>query len=61
MNEENWILYATEHNYKYIVIIKDLEDKDIYPVYTLTELEVSRIRDNIISETKAKIIKIISL
>lgn len=56
---DKWRQYAIENDYKIICIMKDLEDHEVYPVYFKTELELKIHLDNIISETKVKVIEII--
>jgi len=53
--------FAIKNGYKFIVIMKDLEDLDIFPIYMKTYKELQRHKDNLISESKAKIIEIITL
>src|SRR5712692_7310908 len=55
--ETQYIDFTLSNNHKYILILKDLEDKDIYPVYFENELEINKFKNNIISETKVKVIK----
>ena len=58
MNDD-WIKFAIDNGYCIICIMKDLEDRDYYPVYFRSEAELQIHKDNIISESKAKIIEII--
>lgn len=57
--EFNYINHAIDNMKKFIAIMKDLEDKDIYPVYFDSDLELNKFQQNIISESKVKIMKII--
>jgi len=55
----SWIDFAKTNNFSIILILKDLEDGEIYPVYFKTLLEINRYKKNIISESKIKEIKTI--
>jgi len=61
MSEEFFIKFAIDNNYKFIIFAKDLEDKEIFPVYFVNENEVLNYQNNIISESKIKIIKVIKI
>jgi hypothetical protein len=56
-----WIQFAKQNKYKYICVMKDLEDNDIYPLYFKDDSSMQKHKDNIISESKIKIIKIIEI
>lgn len=56
-----WLQYAKLNNYKYICVMKDLEDNDIYPLYFKDNATLLRHKENIISESKIKIMEIIEL
>lgn len=47
-----WLKFAKNHNFKFILIIKDLEDRDEYPVYFSNYKDLIRFKENIISESK---------
>lgn len=55
MIKNEWLDFAINNKYNYILILKDLEDKEIYPVYFLSELEMFKYKENIISESKVKV------
>ena len=57
----DWIDLAKEQAYTFLVIVKDLEDGVIFPVYFDDEKELEDYQNNIISETKVKVIKVIKL
>lgn len=61
MPEEFFIKFAIDNNYKFIIIAKDLEDKEIFPVYFIDEKQAVNYQNNIISESKIKIIKLIKI
>lgn len=56
MIKNEWLDFAINNKYNYILILKDLEDKEIYPVYFLSEFDMKKFQRNIISESKIKII-----
>lgn len=58
--EADWINYAQSNNYPLLLIVKDLEDQELFPVYFNSQKEVDLYQYNIISESKLKIIKLIS-
>ena len=58
---ENYVKHAVDNNYKFIILVKDLEDKEIFPVYFNFEKEVLNYKNNIISESKLKILEIINI
>lgn len=53
----NWIIRGRNNNYKYMLVVFDLEDKSYYPVYFATEKESQIFCSNIISESKCKVIQ----
>jgi hypothetical protein len=56
---EEWKQFAISENYKYLLIVKDLEDGELFPVYFHTESKVKEYCNNIISESKLKVINLI--
>jgi hypothetical protein len=56
-----WRQYAIDNGYKYLVIMKDLEDKDMFPMFFEDDEALQKHRDCIISETKMKILEIIEV
>jgi hypothetical protein len=58
---DGWKQFAANNGYPYLLIVKDLEDKDIFPVYFHNEKDMERYKRNIISESKLKIVKEINL
>lgn len=58
---ESWEDFAKTNNYKYLLIAKDLEDKDLYPVYFNSQIDLDKFVNNIISESKIKVVEIISI
>lgn len=61
LNKENWIKHALAEGYHWLLIVKDLEDKDIFPVYFFKEREADKYINNIVSESKLKIIEKINV
>lgn len=61
MEINKWIEFGKQLNYKIMFILIDFEDRDHYPVYFFTEKESKRFADNIISESKCKILEVHSL
>jgi len=61
VEEFNWILFANQLNYKFILILQDLEDYQVYPVYFNSIEELDNYKNNIISESKVKFIKQLNL
>jgi len=61
LQKEKWINFGIENKYLFILIVKDLEDADIFPVYFSLESEADKYSKNIISEYKLKIIEKINL
>ncbi len=60
-NIDDWKQYAIDNGYKFICIMKDLEDHQFYPLYFEDEIGLQFHFDCIISESKVKIIEIIKL
>lgn len=58
---DKWIKRGKDDGYKFLVIVRDLEDKDIFPVFFFLEDEAKKYSENIISESKLKIIKKVNL
>lgn len=56
MIKNEWLDFAINNKYNYILILKDLEDKEVYPVYFLSESDMDKYQRNIISESKVKVI-----
>lgn len=61
MNRHAWIKDGIANGNFYLLILQDLEDKQFYPVYFQFYSDAQRYQDNIISETKIKIIELIKL
>lgn len=59
--ESEWTKLATDSGYKFLLILKDLEDKEIFPMYFYSMVELTKYQNNIISESKLKIIKEIKI
>ena len=59
--DDEWRKYAVDNNFIFLVIMKDLEDKTLYPMYFKDEISIQRHKDCLISESKAEIVEIISL
>jgi hypothetical protein len=51
-----WIIRGREEGRKILLIVLDLEDKEFFPVYFDSEKEANRYSNNIISESKAKVV-----
>jgi len=56
MLEEAWINYSKEFNFKYILLLKDLEDKDLYPVYFHNYDDMKEYIHSLISESKIEVV-----
>jgi len=61
ITEEIYINFAVDNNYKFIIVAKDLEDMEIFPIYFSSEKEAINYQNNIISESKIKIIKVLKV
>lgn len=59
--KEKWKTFALENCFKFLLIVKDLEDTDIFPVYFNTEIEANKYCNNIISESKLKVLEKINI
>lgn len=59
MSIENWMEFAKQENYQFILIVRDLEDGELFPVYFHTENKAKEYCNNIISESKLKVINLI--
>lgn len=46
---------------KFILILKDLEDLELYPIYFISENDLINYKNNIISESKIKIVSVIEI
>lgn len=56
-----WCEAAIKGGFGYLLIVKDLEDKDIFPVYFQTEAAADRYSNNIVSESKLKVLRKINI
>jgi hypothetical protein len=56
-----WIIRGKESNELILLVIHDLEDKDYFPIYFKSEQEAYKYKNNIISESKLKVINEIKL
>lgn len=56
----SWQDYAKENDYKFILIVRDSE-KELFPIYCNSTDEVFSVKRKMISESRMKIIEIISL
>lgn len=56
MEYQEWINRGIKEGYSFVIIAYDLEDKSYFPVYFSFEYECNRYKDNIISESKIKVI-----
>jgi hypothetical protein len=56
---KEYIDYAVANGYSIVCIMRDLEDREIYPLYFKIEAELDLHKSRIISESKVKILKII--
>lgn len=56
-----WIDSGLKDNYNYLVIVRDLEDKDYFPRYFNFYSDYERYLENIISESKMKVVELIRL
>lgn len=61
MDFSEWIERGIKENYKFILIIYDFEDKSYYPVFFASEKEAENFNNNIISESKCKVVQKIDL
>jgi len=55
--ETEWLIRGREGNYNYLLIVFDIADKDHFPMFFQFYSDVIRYKENIISETKVKVIK----
>jgi len=56
---KTWIDFAKTNDYTIVCVMKDLEDKEIYPIFFKEEKDLEKHKNNIISESKVMIINII--
>ena len=58
--KKQWIKFAKENNYKYLIIVYDMEDKDYYPLYLNDNIEneIKNIELSIRRQEVKEIIKI---
>ena len=56
---EQWSKEAKNLSYSYIMIMKDLEEGDYYPIFSHSYDEIQKLRKSIISEHKTEVIKVI--
>jgi hypothetical protein len=56
-----WRKFAQDNNYNIILILQDLEDRQLFPVYFYNEKELVLYQSNIISETRVKFIDVINI
>jgi len=56
-----WRKFAQDNNYNIILILQDLEDRQLFPVYFYNERELVLYQSNIISETRVKFIDVINI
>jgi hypothetical protein len=64
INEQDidiWIIRGKENNELILLIVHDLEDKDYFPIYFKSIQESNKYKNNIISESKLKVIYEINL
>ena len=61
MQIEAWIMYGKKHNFCYMLVVKDLEDRDLFPVYFTNSKELEQYVNNIISESKLKVMQRLDL
>ena len=57
MLKDEWVSYAKEFSMRYILLLKDLEDKEEYPVYFHVYDDMKEYISYIISESKIKIVE----
>lgn len=50
----NWLIKAKQENFSYILILLDLDDREMYPVFFKTKEELYAYKNNILSEMKVK-------
>lgn len=58
---ESWKARAKSEGFSYLLIAKDLEDGSYFPVFFMNKKELYSYANNIISESKIKIIKTIEV
>jgi len=58
--KKQWIKFAKENNYKYLIIVYDMGDKDYYPLYLNDNIEneIKNIELSIRRQEVKEIIKI---
>lgn len=57
MDIDKWIAIGRRDGYRIMFVLIDFEDRTHYPVYFFSESESKRFDENIISESKCKIIQ----
>lgn len=60
-NLDEWVQRGLDNELSYMLIVQDLEDKEYFPVYFYFEFGVKRYTENIISESKLKVVKYLKL
>ena len=61
MKLDLWMREARENNFNKLMIVKDLEDGEEFPVYFIKSQEAEKYAKNIISESKLKIIAVVNV
>lgn len=58
---DEWIQAGLLRGMLYMLVMQDLEDKEFFPVYFGFYTDAQHYQDNIISESKLKVIELIKL
>lgn len=61
MEYREWRERGVREGFKIMIIILDMEDREYYPVYFLHDKEAQQYSNNLISESKCKIERVIQL
>lgn len=56
-----WIESGISNNELYLLVLKDLEDQEYFPIYFKFYSDSKRYLENIISESKVKVVELIRL
>jgi hypothetical protein len=57
MNLFEWVNRGRQEQYYLLLVVKDLEDNSLFPVYFFTDEEADDYKNKIISESKLKVMQ----
>lgn len=58
---DEWVSHAKNHGYGYLIIVKDLTDRVVFPVYVVRKESVEAMKKCFISESKMKVLGVIDV